>query len=241
MPPLKIIIADDEPDARKLLLFYLGQSGIPCETYEAVTGTQALALLKQENADILFLDMKMPELTGMDVLQLRDKKILPAIIFTTAYEEYALTAFDSDAMDYLLKPFDQKRFLKALKKAIDYIAYSELNIEKEKPQVLSIKNGSRTTVIRFQDIDYFLADGPYVRIVTMSKTYLIHKPLYQMEHELPEDIFLRVHRSCILNISSISEVRSLLNGDYIVLMKGGREIRASRTYRQNLRAALGRI
>jgi two-component system, LytTR family, response regulator len=241
MPAIKIIIADDEPEARKLILYYLGQSGISCQTFEAVTGTQALALLKKENADILFLDVKMPELSGMDVLQLRDKKILPAIIFTTAHDEYALAAFDSDAIDYLLKPFDQNRFSKALKKAIDYIAYTELNIEKERFQTLSIKNGCRTMVIPFQDIEYFLSDGPYVRVVTMNKNYLIHKPLYQFERELPAHIFLRVHRSCILNISRISEVKSLLNGDYIILMMGGREIRASRTYRENLRSALGRI
>ena len=238
---LKIIIADDEPEARKLILYYLKETGIPFQTFEANNGAHALALLKKENADILFLDMKMPELTGMDVLQLRDKNILPAIIFTTAYDDYALKAFDSDAMDYLLKPFDQKRFSKALKKAIDFITYTELNIEKEKLKVLSIKNGNRTSVIPFQDIEYFLADGPYVRVVTGTRNYLIQKPLYRFEQELPAHIFLRVHRSCILNKAHISEVKSLMNGDCIILMKGGDEIRASRTYRENLRSALGRI
>src|SRR5579863_390194 len=238
---LKIIIADDEPEARKLILFYLKESDIPCQTYEANNGAKTLDLLRKENADILFLDMKMPELSGMDVLQLRDENIMPAIIFTTAYGEYALKAFDTDAIDYLLKPFDQNRFSKALKKAMNYIAYTEFNIDKEKFKVLSIKNGSRTCLIAFQDIENFLSVGPYVRVVTKSKFFLIHKPLYQFEQELPVHIFLRVHRSCILNKSHIAEVKSLLNGDYSILMKSGREIRASRTYRENLRTALGQI
>jgi two-component system LytT family response regulator len=241
MPLLKIIIADDEPDARKLILLYLKEAGISCQTFEANDGNATLDLLKKENADILFLDMKMPELSGMNVLQLRDKNSMPATIFTTAYDEYALKAFDADAVDYLLKPFDQKRFSKALKKAMGYIAYTELNIEKEKFKVLSIKNGSRTSVIGFQDIEYFLSEGPYVRVVTRTRNYLIQKPLYRFEEELPAHIFLRVHRSCIVNISHIGEVKSLLNGDYTISLKGGEEIRASRTYRENLRSALGRL
>ena len=241
MPLLKIIIADDEPDARKLILLYLKEAGISCQTFEANDGTAALDLLKKGNADILFLDMKMPELSGMDVLELRDKNILPAIIFTTAYDEFALRAFDSDAMDYLLKPFDQTRFSKALKKAMDFITFKELIIEKENLKVLSIKDGTRTNVIPFQDIEYFLSDGPYVRVVTGTRNYLIQKPLYRLEEELPLHIFMRVHRSCILNKARILEVKSLLNGDYTILMKGGGEIRASRTYRENLRSTLGRI
>jgi two-component system, LytTR family, response regulator len=241
MSAFKILIADDESQARKLICLYLDQSPIPKITIESSDGREVLSLIETEHPDILFLDIKMPGLTGIEVLQLREKKLLPAILFTTAMAEYALSAFDLDAIDYLLKPFDQERFLKALRKATDYVEYIRSNSDKEKLRSLSVKNGTKTIIIGFSEIEYFLADGPYIRVIAGRKQYLLSMPMYELQHSLPPSFFLRVHRSCIVNTGFVKEIRSLLNGDFTLLLQSGKELRASRTYREQLRASFGKI
>jgi two-component system LytT family response regulator len=241
MSTFKILIADDESQARKLIILYLDLSRIPKTIIEAVDGPETLALIEREHPDILFLDIKMPGLSGIEVLRLREKKPLPAILFTTALAEYALPAFDLDAVDYLLKPFDQERFLQALHKATEYVGYIRSKPGKEKLRSLSVKNGTKTIILGFGDIEYFLADGPYIRVMAGSKQYLLSMTLYELQDSLPSANFLRVHRSCIVNTGFVKEIRSLLNGDYTLLLQSGKELRASRTYREQIRMTFGKI
>jgi two-component system LytT family response regulator len=241
MKTYNILVADDELQARKLISLYLGKTGISTKVLEAKDGYEALRMMDQENVDLLFLDIKMPGLTGMDVLHILERTHLPAVIFTTAFEEFAHSAFDLDAVDYLVKPFDEKRFLQALNKAIRYIDYFKANENIEKLRSLSIKNGARTTILRLEDIEYFLADGPFVKVFTKQKQYLLSMPMYELQNSLPTDIFLRVHRSCIVNTTAIKEISSLLNGDYSLRLNNGKELRASRTYREQLRDFFGKI
>ncbi len=119
-------------------------------------------------------------------------------------------------------------------------SFPQSKLSKEKLDKLSIKNGSRTAVVNVRDVTHFTADGPYVRVITEGRTHLLSRPLHDLQNVLPH-FFLRIHRSCIVNTEFIKEIKSLLNGDYTVVLKNGTEIRASRTYRENLRAALGRL
>jgi len=234
MQRLKILIADDEKEARELLLYYL-QDWDNLEIKECADGKCTLRELHEFGPDILFLDIKMPELTGIEVIQQRENSISPAIILTTAYDEYALPAFDYEVLDYLLKPFAHERFIKAMKRAIDYTTFIK-NKENDKWLAqIPVRSGSKTELIDVNDVLLFQAEGAYVQITTADKTWLITTPIYELESSLDPSRFSRVHRSAIVQMNAIKSIQSLMNGDYILLLKNGKEIRASRTYRQKIK------
>lgn len=235
MKMLKILIADDEQSARELIIYYLEQVQPSAEILQAADGKTALALLTKENPDILFLDIKMPGLTGIDVLRQRDSAPLPAIIFTTAFDEFALPAFDFEAIDYLLKPFEKERFDKAFEKATRYIHYVTNTANKPWPEQLSVKKGTKTVLIPVNDIRYFQSQGAYVEACTGDRNWLIDLPLYELETRLDPARFLRIHRSLIIQSRFVKEINSLLNGDFIVRMECGKELRGSRTYKSRVK------
>lgn len=232
---MKILIADDEREARELLLYYLKDLGNEAELTECADGKSTLHTLQTFKPDILFLDIKMPELTGMEVLQHKGTAALPAVIFTTAYDEYALPAFDVEAVDYLLKPFEKDRFDRALKRAIDYVEFTKKKKAGSYLTQLAGKFGTRTDLIPVHEVQYFQAEGSYVQIVTGSKTYLLTQPIYELESSLDPEQFARVHRSVIVNISCIKSIQSLLNGDHELVLMNGKKIRASRTYKEKIK------
>lgn len=236
---MKILIADDEREARELLLFYLHDIRNEAELSECADGKSTLEALQRFKPDILFLDIKMPELNGMQVLQHKEAAALPAVIFTTAYDEYALPAFDLEAVDYLLKPFEKERFDRALQRAMDYVEFTKKKTTGSYLTQLAGKFGSRTDLIPVNEIQYFQAEGSYVQIVTGSKTYLLTQPIYELESSLDPAQFARVHRSVIVNISCIKSIQSLLNGDHELVLANGRKIRASRTYKEKIKGWKG--
>ena len=231
---LKVLIADDEKEARELLLYYL-QDWNDLEIKECADGKSALRGLYEFRPDILFLDIKMPELTGIEVIKQKENSINPAIILTTAYDEYALPAFDYEVLDYLVKPFAHERFSKAMIRAIDYATFiKNRKVDKYLSQI-PVKTGSKTELIDVDDVLLFQADGAYVQMMTAEKSWLITTPIYELESSLDPSRFSRVHRSAIVQMNAIKSVQSLLNGDYVLLLKNGKEIRASRTYRQRIK------
>jgi two-component system LytT family response regulator len=240
MPSLKILLADDEKEARELLLHYLHNWENITSIQQCADGKSTLHALQSFQPDILFLDIKMPELSGIEVLQKKEQSFLPAVIFTTAYDEYALPAFDFEAVDYLLKPFEKERFDKAMTRALDYVEF----VKKKKASgylvQLSVKTGSRTDLVAVDDIQYFQAEGAYVQVVTNAKTYLVTEPIYELESALDPEMFSRVHRSVIVNTKYIKSIQSLLNGDHILILQNGKEIRASRTYREKIKLLIQR-
>lgn len=238
MDRLKILIADDEKEARELLLFYL-KDWDNLEIKECADGKCTLSELHEFNPDILFLDIKMPELTGIEVIQQRENSLSPAIILTTAFDEYALPAFDYEVLDYLLKPFAHERFTKAMKRAIDYTAFMKNKVNDKWLAQIPVRTGSKTELIDVNDVLLFQAEGAYVQIATADKTWLITTPIYELESSLDPSRFSRVHRSAIVQMNTIKSIQSLLNGDYILLLKNGKEIRASRTYRQKIKKING--
>ena len=234
MQRLKVLIADDEKEARELLLHYL--RGWPnLEIKECADGRNTVDSFENFNPDILFLDIKMPELTGIEVLQKKPVHAAPAIVFTTAYDEYALPAFDHEAIDYLLKPFEKERFDKAMQRAVDYTEFKRNKISQSYITQLAVKTGLKTELVNADAIFYFQADGAYVQMITENKTYLITEPIYELESILDPAKFARVHRSVIVQINAIKSIQSLLNGDHILTLKNGDEVRASRTYKEKIK------
>jgi two-component system LytT family response regulator len=233
MKEMKILIADDEQSARELIVYYLSQTSYSPIVFHAADGRTALELLAKEKPDILFLDVKMPELDGIEVLKQRDASPLPAIIFTTAFDEFALPAFDYEATDYLLKPFGKERFDKALEKAARYVHL----IKNAGPwlEQLSIKKGNKTQLIAVNEVQYFRSQGAYVEVRSTDKVSLINTPLYELEASLDPARFTRIHKSLIICWKNIKEIRSLVNGDFLVIMNNGEQLRGSRTYRSNVK------
>ena len=234
MPPLRILIADDEQEARELLLHYL-REWPNLQIKECADGRSTVNSLENFDPDILFLDIKMPELTGIEVLQKKPAHAVPAVVFTTAYDEYALPAFDYEAIDYLLKPFEKERFDRAMKRALDYVEFRKNKKSENYITQLAVKMGVKTELLNTDDIFYFQAEGAYIRVTTENKTYLITEPIYELESILNPGKFARVHRSVIVQINAIKSIQSLLNGDHILILKNGNEVRASRTYKEKIK------
>jgi two-component system LytT family response regulator len=233
-----ILIADDEQEARELILYYLSCSALSYTITEATDGRSALQLLDSVKPDILFLDIKMPEMSGIEVLEHRNDSPLPAIIFTTAFDEYALPAFEFEATDYLLKPFEKQRFDKALEKAVGYIKYIKFVNSGNKRtwlKQLPVKNGTKTELIPVDEIEFFQSDGAYIQVNTKEKSWLLNNPLYEMESKLDPAGFIRIHKSTIVNISSVKEINSIQNGDFIIKLKTGKELRGSRNYKTRVK------
>jgi two-component system LytT family response regulator len=228
---LKILIADDEKEARELILHYLKKRKGDSVIREVADGLSTVKELKEFIPDILFLDIEMPEMNGLQVLDQKEKTALPAIIFTTAYHEYALPAFDFEAIDYLLKPFEKQRFEKAMLRAEKYLTFIKNESASQYAMFLPVKAGGRTELIPVNEIEYFQAEGAYVRLITKAgQSYLIAVPLYDLEAKLDPTLFSRVHRSVILNLHSVKSTQSLLNGDHDITLQSGNKVRGSRTY-----------
>jgi two-component system, LytTR family, response regulator len=237
MQQMKVLIADDEIEARQLIYFFLKELEVSCLIKETGDGLSTIQALEGYEPDILFLDIKMPGLNGIEVLEQKDKSNLPAIIFTTASDEYALSAFDFDAVDYLLKPFEQERFQKALSKAMNFV--DSLKPEKKFISTLTIKHGNRSVFLPVKDILYFGSDGNYVEVFIEDKKYSLNQALYKVEVMLDPGDFIRVHRSTIVNVHAVRNVTSLANGDSVLVLSNGQKVRASRFYKTQYKVALG--
>ncbi|MEO8147198.1 MAG: LytTR family transcriptional regulator DNA-binding domain-containing protein [Bacteroidia bacterium] len=246
---IKTILIDDEPLALKRLRRLLEKhEGIFDIVAEAENGEQGLKLIEQHQPELIFLDVEMPVMNGFEMLS--NLKHLPKIIFTTAYEEYAIKAFEENSIDYLLKPIEAERLDKAVEKlkrlsgeksSIDPIQFNAfINSFQPKKEVKSIpvKIGDRILLIKTDDIVYFEAKEKYVFVVTDdNKEYLTDYTLTSLEEKLTTP-FLRVHRAFIINIEKIKEVHRGFNSTYIVKMKDTNETKIStgRSYGDNLKS-----
>lgn len=257
MPDCKILIADDEKLAREAIKLQL--KNVPnLQIVEATDGKQAIDRIVAHKPDIVFLDVQMPLLNGLEVLEALPQMYQPFIIIVTAYDMYALQAFENDAIDYLLKPFTDQRFAKAFTKAFqmwqsksDLILSSDTNLSGRLKQVLAllensspqttitIKDGAKIFVLHLDDIIYIEAGGDYLSVFTKERKYLHKETLANLETNLPASRFVRIHKSTIVNCAYIKELHSHFNGDYSVLLKNGQALRLSRNYRERLIQVLG--
>jgi two-component system, LytTR family, response regulator len=253
MVKIRTLIVDDEPLARQRLRTLLESDPDITLVGECGDGREAVAALREQQPDLVFLDVQMPELDGFGVLRALNQERMPAVIFVTAHDRYALRAFEVHALDYLLKPFDKDRFRTALERAKAQVRREQggdvgqrlLDLlrdvqESRKPQErLVVKSGSRVYFVRVEDIDWIEAAGNYVRLHVGKEDHLLRESMGGLEARLHSNRFLRIHRSTIANIERIRELQPSFHGDYVVILQDGTELTLSRGYRDKLQGLLG--
>ncbi|MEO1259369.1 MAG: LytTR family DNA-binding domain-containing protein [Bacteroidota bacterium] len=240
---MKVLIIDDEADARLILRQYL--SGFPQleVVKECSNGLEAVTAIEQYEPDLVFLDIQMPGMSGFQVLQ---KVVhIPQVIFSTAYDKYALKAFDHNAVDYLLKPYTRERFAQAVNKVLLSAPSRNLkqvrelteNLQREKTAYLDrllVEQGNRMVALQASDIIWIEADGDYAHLHTAQKSYLSNLGLGELDARLHPSLFLRIHRSAIIGLGHIHEVRKDPSG-YYVYLKNGKRHKVSRSYQEALK------
>jgi two-component system LytT family response regulator len=244
MSILKAIIIDDELPARELIKIYLKDNSQIEVVGEAENGFAGAKIINELAPDLVFLDIQMPKINGFEMLELIENQ--PNIIFCTAYDEYAIKAFDQNAIDYLLKPFAKERFLEAIKKVKQEDQKSNLedaNIESidygHPLQRIVVKDRKEIIIIGVQEILYIEAQDDYVAINTDKGKWLKQKTMKHYEKALNDDQFVRIHRKYILNIETISKLDKLGKETYMVLLKSGESIPVSSSGYQKLKLQLG--
>jgi len=251
---IRTLIADDEALARNFIRRMLKDDHDVEILGECSNGKETVAMIRKENPDLVFLDVQMPEMDGFAVLEAIGIESLPEIIFATAYEQYAIRAFELHALDYLLKPFDQTRFKEAIKHAKERFRSLRqndgrmqisalLDSIKNKPQYLErlvIKAGGRITFLRTDEIDWIEADDKYVHLHTSKARPMVRQTLSAMEAQLDPAKFRRVHRSAIVNVERIAELQPLFSGEYSILLQDGTRLTLSRNYKDKLFDLLGK-
>jgi two-component system, LytTR family, response regulator len=251
---IKSLIVDDEPLARERIREMLKVDPEIEIVGECGNGQGAVKAVQENPPDLIFLDVQMPEMDGFAVMEAINKYANPIVIFVTAFDQYAVQAFEVYALDYLLKPFDRERFEKALQRAKSQIQrekskdmnqkiFAMLEELKGKPAYIErvvIKSEGHVFFLRTDDIDWVEAEGNYVCLHTGKKTHLLRETITTLESELDPKKFLRIHRSTIVNIDRIQELHSWFHGDYRVVLQDGTQLTLSRNYRDRLRDVLGK-
>lgn len=234
---IRTIVVDDEPLARSNISILLRAEPQIEIVAECGSGAEALEKIRSAMPDLVFLDVQMPECDGFDVLELLGKDLPPAIVFVTAYDQYALRAFEAGALDYLLKPFDNSRFGRALERAKEKIFRAHGN--PKKLERLAIKGIGQVAFVKVSEIDWIEAADYYACLHVGAKTHLLRRSMAELEVELDPAIFCRVHRSTIVNLERVRGLKLSEDGEYDVLLESGARLRLSRRYRKQLQLRLG--
>lgn len=241
----KVIIIDDEFLARSMVKEYLKKHPQLEVVAECGDGFEGLKAIQEHQPDLIFLDIQMPKISGFEMLELVENP--PAVIFATAFDEYAIKAFEAHAIDYLLKPFDQDRFDKAVSK---FMAQNRPAVENTKELLndaqlpgsnsrIVVKNGSKIKIIPVQEVLYLEAADDFVKIFTKEGYYLKNKTMAFFESFLPADMFVRSHRSYILNIQEITRIDPYEKDGHVAILKNGAKINVSRNGYSKLKTVLG--
>lgn len=234
---IRTLVVDDEPLARSNLAVLL-RLDLEIEIVgECGSGAEALAEIRRAKPDLVFLDVQMPECDGFDVLELLGKDLPPAVVFVTAYDQYALRAFEAGALDYLLKPFDNTQFARALGRAKERIAHGRNSLRTV--ERLAVKSAGRICFLKLSEIDWIEAADYYACLQVGTKTHLLRRSLSELERELDRTVFCRIHRSTIVNLDRVRGLRLSEDGEYQVLLENGARLRLSRRYRKQLQSRLG--
>jgi len=235
---IQVLIVDDEPLARSNLKVLLRQEADIESIAECGSGAEAIAEIRSTRPDLVFLDVQMPECGGFDVLErLKADDILPVIVFVTAYDEYALRAFDAGALDYLLKPFDDARFTLAMQRARQKIAALAAGQLQEVPR-LTVRSAGHVVYVPIPDIDWVEAADYYVCLHVGPKSHLLRQSMAELEQELDSKIFCRIHRSAIVNLRRVRALEVDGAGEYEVVLESGKKLRLSRRFRKALQARM---
>lgn len=247
---IRTLIIDDEPLARERIQRMLSSESDVEIAAECGNGAEAVSLIEQLNPDLIFLDIQMPEMDGFEVLQtiIPGREKMPAVIFVTAYDQYAIRAFDVHALDYLLKPFNRERFQSALSRAREQIKkdgdgnradafaslLGDLHAKRQYLEKLVMKSSGRVYFLKTEEIDWIEAAGNYLKLHVGGETHMLRETMNGIEAKLNPVQFPRIHRSTIINAERVKELFPLFNGDYTLLLKDGTELTVSRNYRSRL-------
>ena len=243
---MKTVIIDDEPLARSIIREYLEEYRQIEIVEECKDGFEGIKAIMQHQPELIFLDVQMPKINGFEMLELVDQP--PSVIFTTAFDEYAIKAFEAHAVDYLLKPFSRERFDKAIQKLMDKAGSvtnnqsSLLATAAESPQQshrIVVKTGGKIQIIPVHEIDYLEAADDYVKIYTKKGVFLKNKTMNYFEHVLNVQQFVRTHRSFIINVSMINRIDPYEKDNHIAILQSGAKIPVSKTGYGRLKAILG--
>jgi len=251
--PIRVLVVDDEAPARQRLIDLLKKDPQVGSVLQAANGKAAVQIIRREALDLVFLDVQMPEVDGLQVIETVGAAAMPLTIFVTAYDKHAIRAFEANALDYLLKPFSDERWEAALVRA--RIRRRELSLHEfgdkvlrmlaARPQAgrymdrLVVKGSGTTRFIRVAEIDWIEGAGVYVNLHAASKELLYRSTLNELSRHLDPMRFIRIHRSTIVNIESVVELRPISHGEFELLLKDGHRSRVSRTYRIELEKRLG--
>lgn len=253
MEKIRTVIVDDEPLARERVRTLLAREPDFDIVAECPDGANAIEAIESLQPDIVFLDVQMPEVDGFDVLMSVSPEKHPLVIFVTAYDRYAVKAFEVHALDYILKPFDKERFAAALLRARSQLAkykkgdfrrqfarmIGDLQSKGKSPDRLLIKSGGRILFLQIEEIDWVEAAGNYVRIHAGTKDYLMRETMNVMVNRLSAFRFVRIHRSTVVNLDRIAEMQPIFNGDFVIILHDGQELKLSRNYRAAFEKRLG--
>ncbi|HZI17632.1 MAG TPA: LytTR family DNA-binding domain-containing protein [Pyrinomonadaceae bacterium] len=255
--PLRVLVVDDEPLAREKIRGMTAEDPEVRVVGECANGAEAIEAIQNLKPDLVLLDVQMPEVGGFAVLEALKGQHIPPVIFITAYDHYAVRAFEVHALDYLLKPFDRERFAAALDRAkrhfrherrpgesngLDERILALLEQMSETPRYherLVVKSSGRVFFLNTGEIDWIEAEGNYVNIHTGKKSHLLRETISGLESQLDPREFVRIHRSAIVNISRIRELQPWSHGEYHVILQDGTRLTLSRSYRDKLQSALG--
>jgi two-component system LytT family response regulator len=230
---IRALVVDDEPLARRNVTVLLRGDPDIGSIEECGSGIEAIEAIRQWKPDLVFLDVQMPECGGFDVLELLGADVPQVIIFVTAYDEYALRAFEAGALDYLLKPFDDARFARALRRAKDKLAHYGPS-QPQPAKRLVVRSPGRLLFVNVSDIDWIEAASYYACLHVGRETHIIRRSLSELEQDLGETAFVRIHRSIIVNLERIQGLELQSGGDYEVVLKSKVRLRLSRRFRKHL-------
>lgn len=245
---IRTLIVDDEPLARDRVKRFLRDESDIQIIGECGNGKEAVAAIQDRNPDLVFLDIQMPEKNGFEVVRSLDEDRMPAVIFVTAYDQYALQAFDVHALDYLLKPFNRERLHRAVAHAREQIEsrrigqlderlaslIKDLKADKKYLERLVVKSVGRVFFLKTDEIDWIEAAGNYVKLHSGREAHMIRETMNGIESKLNPERFFRIHRSTVVNIDRIKELHPMFSGDYAVILRNGTELALSRNYRERL-------
>jgi two-component system LytT family response regulator len=250
---IRALVVDDEPLARERVRALLARETDVVVVGECANGREALEAIDRERPDLVFLDVQMPELDGFAVLENVEPASLPFVIFVTAYDEYAVKAFDVHALDYVLKPFDRERFRHALDRARREIARApderaldrkllallqDLSDRRQRVDRLVVRSGGRVSFLRTEEVDWIEAAGNYVELHVGKDSHLLRETMNRLETRLDPRRFLRIHRRLIVHVDRIRQLEGVTHGEYVVVLKDGTRLSSSRGYREGLQRLL---
>lgn len=243
---IKILIADDEKPARDKIKSFLKTEEMVEMIYESDNGLSAIEKIKEHCPTLVFLDIQMPGANGFEVIEEIGADEMPSVIFVTAFDQFAINAFEVNAIDYLLKPFDEERFQKSFARAIKRLEDKKENVETisalltqtgigaDNLKRILVNKGSKYFFVKVEEIFYISAEEKYIEIHTEKEKYLLRHTMQSMEQKLDKQKFRRIHRSFIVNLDFINEMQPYSHGDYIVILKNGVKIKMGRRYRHEL-------